>query len=135
MSNPILLCTCLVYFTNAGTCLLFKQYTYSYAFMFLVFTSLLFHSNSIIMYNAIDKLAIFTIVYLGSNKYMNIINTQTIIENPAGYLLPPITFFCSFYLFGYGYITNQYCFDSVYGNRYHAYLHLLSSIGHHCLLL
>jgi hypothetical protein len=133
-SNPILLCTCLVYLTNAGTCVLFGQYIYSYAFVLLVFTSLLFHSNPIQVYNVIDKMSILTIIYLGSNKYIDILRTQTLIENPVGYLFPPITFCCSVYFFGYGWLTNQYCYDTVYGNRYHAYLHLLSSIGHHCLL-
>jgi hypothetical protein len=133
--NPTLLCTCLVYLTNASMCYLFEQYIYSYAFVLLVFTSLVYHSNPILVYNILDKIPIFAIIYLGGNKYINIIKTQTLLENPIGYVFPPITFFCTVYFFGYGWLTNQYCYDEVYGNRYHGYLHLLSSIGHHSLLV
>lgn len=47
------------------------------------------------------------------------------------------TFLFSIIGFHYGYICNKYCFDpdEETGNIYHAVLHIISSVGHHMIIM
>lgn len=137
--NKILILTSLVYLSNAFTCGIYQKKYYSALFCVLVMTSILFHSNPNIVTNVIDKIPICGIVSYGGYTYIHAVQTiptQYSIST-IYYVLPPIAFIYVLYLFGYGYLTKQHCFDDddTIANRSHAYLHLISSIGHHCILL
>ena len=45
------------------------------------------------------------------------------------------TFIVVLILYGYGYWTKDLCFHPVDGDKYHALLHVVSSIGHHLVVL
>ena len=137
--NKILVLTSLVYLTNAFTCVIYNKKYYSTLFCVLVVTSILFHSNPNLITNIIDKIPICGIIGYGGYTYVQAIQSPYMPNTlPDMYVtFPAITFIIVLYLFGYGYITAQYCYDEDVGiaNRSHAYLHFLSSIGHHCILL
>jgi hypothetical protein len=48
-----------------------------------------------------------------------------------------VTFIGTLFLFHYGYSTQSYCYDQdkEVGKLYHSLVHVLSSIGHHCIVL
>jgi hypothetical protein len=137
--NKILIFTSLVYLSNAFTCGIYQKKHYSALFCVLVMTSILFHSNPNTITNIIDKIPICGIVGYGGYTYVHAIQSNPIESSISTihYILPPIAFVYVLYLFAYGYITSQHCYDDdiIIANRSHAYLHLISSIGHHCILL
>ena len=47
------------------------------------------------------------------------------------------TFISSGYLYNYGYKIDSFCFDKdiQITNLWHSLLHIISSIGHHCIVL
>lgn len=133
-ANPVLCCTSLVYITNATTCYLMGEYLYSKMFITLVATSLIIHSHPNFYTNIIDKIPIFGIVSYGGYKY---IQNLPKCDNILYKILPLITFMATIYLYTYGWIYNKYCYhpDTKWATRSHAFLHVISSIGHHSILL
>ena len=122
-----------IFLTNSLFALLKQQYTYSLAFYTLTITSIVFHG---IYYSfetmIIDKIAVLTIVILGSNYFFSNYNKLSI-----GYLLCIIsTFVLVVFLYFYGYLTNQFCYDKnkIIGDLYHSMIHIISSLGHHMII-
>lgn len=133
--NPVLCCSSLAYLSNAMTCMIMGETVYSSIFMALVATSLLFHSNKPnIFTNLLDKIPVTGIVTYGGYKYaQNLPNASHIIYG----MCPVMTFMATAYLYVYGYMCGEYCYhpDAKWSTRYHALLHVISSIGHHTILL
>lgn len=150
-TNPVLVASCLVYLTNVGTCWMMGEYTYAKWFMALVATSILVHTNTNTYTILIDKVPITGIVLYGGYTYYRCIytdrNNRNIIEmekggrvggtNVIGVYVPLASFIVVCILYIVGYWMRQFCFDSEHkiSTRYHALVHLISSIGHHAILL
>jgi len=120
----------LLFITNVLNSLWYQQYLYSFLFLMLTLTSILFYSHPNIYTNAIDKCAIGAVVMYGgyllyTKNKNNLIHVGLILSS---FLMVVVLFF-------YGYCTNQYCYDPQYGNHYHCLLHGISSLGHHGILL
>lgn len=133
--NNLLLVSSLVFTTNIVTAAYKQHYIYSGLFTLLTITSLIFHSNKTLATNIADKLLIGSVVFYGGNMfyekiYMSRFSTIT------GFGVVT-TFMVCIIFFYYGYICNKYCFDPdrETGNIYHALLHIISSVGHHMIIM
>ena len=80
----------------------------------------------------IDKVAIFFIVLYGFFMFWN----KAFLSKKL-YTLPFIvaTFIGTIYLYYYGYLHNEFCFDKDpdVNESTHAFLHFISSMGHHLI--
>lgn len=139
--SPLLFWSSLIFTTNMTANFLAEKYTYSFLFACLTITSLIFHSEHSppcysIFVKGLDKLAICAIVIYGGSIVWATFHTVQLFTNWHIVLLLIIvlTFYMTIHLYVYGYLTNQYCYSKD-GNYWHSILHLISSIGHHAILL
>jgi hypothetical protein len=130
----------LVFTTNIVSSFYKEYYTYGFLFILLTITSLIFHSRSTLLTNIVDKVSIFCIISYGIYMLyykITIESNDIVIFNVIFNVIPiVISFLLCGFLFTYGYYTNQYCFHSkkCIGDKYHALLHVVSSIGHHLII-
>ena len=120
-----------LFLTNAFLTYYCRYTTYCILFTFLFITSIIYrlYYSDISFY--IDKLAIILVILYGAYllfmkyKKMSIIRIICIIT----------TFLSVGFLFYYGYLTKQFCYDPlpITGLYYHSILHAISSIGHHLI--
>ena len=120
-----------IFITNIIAAIYFQYYLYACFFTMLTITSICYHTYSNIYTNIIDKVSILSIVVYGSNLlYSKRNNNQNILILIIG------MFFLSIFLFYYGYITNQFCYNPNpwIGKKYHCLLHIISCVGHHMII-
>jgi hypothetical protein len=116
-----------------------EEYTYAKWFAALVATSIMIHSNTNIYTILIDKIPITGVVLYGGKTWFEQVSSKTNTEELSviGFHVPLMTFaaVCVFYLGGY--CITQFCYHPEHkiATRYHAVLHIISSIGHHAILL
>jgi hypothetical protein len=128
----ILFFTSFFFITNSITAFYKGYYFYSFLFFLLTITSVIFHTNYNIYTNILDKFSILFIVLYGGYLLYNKIS----IDKYILVLISILSFLLTIFLYSYGYISKQYCFDQekCIGDRYHGLLHLISCIGHHCVI-
>jgi hypothetical protein len=131
-SNPLIFSS-LFFLTNALVAFLKKYYLYALFFLILTITSLIFHSNNNVYTNLIDKIAILLVVIYGGYLLFQ----KMCAKYATTCFLIILTFLLVVYLYIYGYMNKMYCFseDSSVSNAYHSILHLLSSLGHHLIII
>ena len=131
-SNPLIFSS-LFFLTNALVAFLKKYYLYALLFLVLTITSLIFHTNNNIYTNLIDKIAILPVVIYGAYLLFQ----KMCAENAFTCFMIILTFLLAVYLYIYGYTNKTYCFseDNGIGNAYHSILHLISSLGHHLIII
>lgn len=83
--------------------------------------------------NLIDKLAILPVVIYGGYLLFQ----KMCMKHATICFLIILTFLLVIYLYIYGYMHRLYCFseDKSVGDAYHSILHLLSSVGHHLIII
>ena len=121
-----------IFITNIITSFYKKYYFYTFFFICLTITSLIFHYNSNIYTNILDKLSIFAIISYGAlilYKNMSLIKYKKIILIIFSFLLVLL-------FFTYGFFTKKYCYDKnkCISDKYHCLLHFISSFGHHLII-
>ena len=128
---PLLMYSSLIFITNVVTAFYKKYYIYSFLFLCLTITSLIFHYNNNIYTNILDKIFVFAVVFYGGNMLYH----KTTTDNQISVLLIVITFISCIFLFIYGYYVKDYCYhpDKHVANKYHSILHIISSLGHHLI--
>ena len=131
-SQKILVFSSCIFITNVISAYIKGDYIYATTFCALIATSVIYHSNSNIYTNILDKIPILTIVLYG--LYTLQYKTIAGFDNNIALFVIIATFFLTIYLYGYGYCINDYCFHPEYGNYYHALIHIISSIGHHVII-
>ena len=92
----------------------------------------MFHTNNTIYTNILDKIAILGIVFYGSWLLFNKINAHNI-----GYVsIIVMSFILCITIFFYGYCNKKYCYDpnKSISDRFHCWLHIISSFGHHFII-
>jgi len=131
-SNPLILSS-LFFLTNALVAFLKEYYLYALFFLVLTITSLIFHSNNNIYTNLIDKIAILLVIIYGGYLLFQ----KMCAKHAFTCFLIILTFFLVAYLYIYGYTNKMYCFseDKSVGDAYHSILHLISSVGHHLIII
>jgi len=131
--NLICVFTSCLFFTNSISAFCYNKYYLSYFYTQLACSSVLYHYYKTPSLFYFDKLSIICIVsYGGYIMYNQWITTK------MNYFIFTFIHTCLFLimlLYYYGYLYNTFCFHPLYGNYYHAMVHLLSSIGHHSILL
>ena len=131
-NKNILVYSSFFFISNAITAFTKEYYLYSFLFSCLTVSSIIVHSNDNIYTNAIDKIAILAIVLYGGYMLYNKIN----IDKYVGCSIIIITFVFCIYVYIYGFFTKKYCFcdENHIAQRYHFIMHIISSIGHHCII-
>lgn len=136
----------LAFITNAyhaGVC---HYYLYSALFCALTITSVIYHSH-LLECNAvyiIDKIAVYCVVSCGGYIFYNTL--MELYEQDKLSLLTCDAYLCIcvastfgavLYLYYYGFKNNDYCFHQNIrvSSYYHSILHVISSIGHHFILM
>jgi len=135
--NPLRI-TSYVFITNAISCALCFEYIYAICFGVLTLTSVGFHTSRMDITTSpmetpwfiIDQIAIFTCVMVGT----------CIFFKKATFGVVSITiaalFGTSLYIFYYGYLVKQYCYDPNIEIQYkwHSMVHYIISILNHLVL-
>jgi hypothetical protein len=132
MYDPTFL-TSFVFLTNAIVAFLTQNMVYAFLMILLTISSIIFRvfrSEEIVF---IDQLFVVFIVLYGSY----IFSIKAAKMNPIVIWFILTTFFLTFYLYCYGYSMKKFCYDTdeEVGKVYHAILHLISSLGHHAIIL
>lgn len=106
---------------------------YALFFLVLTITSLIVHNNDTIYTNLIDKIAILPVVIYG----VYLLFQKMCAENAFTCFMIILTFLLAVYLYIYGYTNKTYCFseDNGIAQTYHFILHLISSLGHHLIII
>ena len=125
----------LFFITNIISGVWYQQYIYSLLFSFLTMTSIIFHSMPNLYTNIIDKCAIGSVVCYGGYVLYSKINSIEVSVIQVSLIVS--SFLMVIVLYFYGYCRNQYCYDvdKCVGDKYHCLLHVISSLGHHGILL
>ena len=129
--NQLLMCSSLVFMTNVVSAFFRQMYTYSLLFLGLTMTSVAVHYHTTIYMSIIDKVFVYAIVFYGGYA----LYVKTTPENRPKVLGIVITFLLCIVLYFYGYLANEYCYhpEKRVSDRYHGFLHVVASLGHHCI--
>jgi len=123
-----------LFLTNTMIALYVSQYLYSFIFFILFCTSIYYRLNKDKLHAFyMDKLAVLSVVFYGAFVFYSKFNKISPILSSIIVLL----FLSTTYLFYYGYYTQSFCYDKDPDVAYifHSILHVISSIGHHMILL
>ena len=122
-----------IFLTNALSAFYMGYYPYSFLFVGLFISSVLFHSitNSFTYY--LDQVCIYSVI--GYGTYLFYSKTLYIPTLISFFIIK--SFLLTAYLFFYGFFKKAYCFDEDknIGELYHGLFHLISSCGHHLITL
>jgi hypothetical protein len=126
----------MVFLTNAVVAFWHKYYLYSFFFLCLTITSYWHHSHHTYYSNAFDKIAVFSIVFYGGYLFYE----KTVLVKESNIILSAIivtTFLATIYFYYGGLYLNNYCFheDKAISEWFHSLMHILSSIGHHFIII
>ena len=131
--DNILVYSSLIFLTNTAVAYYYGHYMYSFFFGMLTATSVIVHSrcSDPLLSTVLDKLAILSVVLYGGH----ILFSKMSATNAAFCIVIVATFFSTAYLYAYGFLVDDYCFnsDKRVANKYHCLLHCLSSTGHHLI--
>lgn len=131
--SELLLCSSVVFITNVLSSYYYGDYVYCMLFCSLTGSSLMFHYNKNIYTNVIDKVCILGVVSYGGYVLYNKSTPEKIIHVSFAVF----SFMVTIFIFFYGYWVKDYCYhpDRHIGDKYHCMLHIVSSIGHHLVLV
>lgn len=144
----------LIFLTNVFLALYYDHYLYAFLFLILTITSVIHHKQSAEFeeykkcINIIDKIAVYCVIFYGGYIFYNKLK-NTYIDYNYGYyydydypiniksIIIIITFLAVVFLYGYGYLKNDYSFHPSpnVSQMYHGLLHLISSFGHHVIII
>ena len=129
----LLVLSSLIFITNALVAFFKKYYLYAVFFLILTITSVIVHNNNNMYTNLIDKLAILLVVIYGGYLLFQ----KMCMKHATTCFLIILSFLLVIYLYAYGYMHRVYCFseDKSVGDAYHYILHLISSFGHHLIII
>lgn len=133
--NQLCFLSSFVFLTNVLHNAYRNELIYSFLFFCLFLTSIIVHSMPTMYTNIIDKISIGAVVLFGGYTYYEKIMKTT--EKPWITIIPPLFFLATIYLYIYGFFTDTYCYHpNLYtANQFHAFMHLVGSIGHHFIVL
>lgn len=116
-----------VFLSNVGVLMLRGMMRHAFLFSFLFFTSVLFHELKTVELYWLDQFACYLVVLNGAWLVYKKFRVS-----PALFVAVT-TFLATAYFYHYGKITGGYCFDPECGLEWHAFLHVVSSVGHHAI--
>lgn len=129
----VLVYTSLIFITNILTALYKEYYLYAFLFFMLTITSVIVHTHDNIYTNTLDKCSVMLVVIYGGNMLWN---KYLLCGSLPVFIVFAAFIFC-IYVYLYGYLQRNYCFHSqkCVADVYHSLLHLISSLGHHLIIL
>jgi hypothetical protein len=117
-----------VFISNALVLLASGMYRDALLFSFLFFTSVVTHEEpTFYEMHVLDQGAIYLVVLNGAWMVYKRFRVC-----PA-LIVAVSTFIATLYLYHYGKLTGGYCYDPHCGLEWHAFLHVVSSVGHHAI--
>ena len=126
----MLIFSSLVFITNVITCYYKKNFIHSFLFFLLTCSSVTVHCADNIITNTCDKIIIGLIIING----LFLFNKN---KNKNKNIIIILTFLFVVFVYIYGYIKNKYVFDKNknISNKYHLFMHLIGSLGHHLIII
>jgi hypothetical protein len=120
----------LIFITNAISAWWYHYYVYSFLFCTLTMTSVLHHTMYTPYTKTVDQTLVASVVFYGASM---------VYHKPVRYIYNGTIwgmYILCLMLYVYGYYTNRFCYhpDVRIGNDYHCLLHVISSVGHHCII-
>lgn len=86
-----------------------------------------------------DKFSIMAVVIYGGYVFLQkcLLNEFTNLHQYILAILIVMSFLATIFLYVYGFYYNKYCFtdDKNLANMFHSLLHLISSFGHHMIVI
>ena len=121
-----------LFLSNAATTFYKKYFVYSFMFLCLTLTSIVFHSDPTPLKMRVDQCVVAAVLIYGGWLFY-----KKLPANPIWVAAVLFTFMLAVYLYTYGFYTQQYCFhpDKMVGNRYHCLVHVIASLGHNLIIL
>jgi hypothetical protein len=116
----------------------FGYFLYSLLFIFLLITSVIYHTYYTEFTYIIDKVSILYVVLYGSLLfYQKIYCIDINISNLLYMFMIVSTFLSVFYLYYYGYYIKEYCFnENIYiSYQYQSYIHYITFLSHSLIML
>jgi len=120
-----------IFLLNSILCSLYQEHYYSFAFKMLFITSILFHSNQSFFY--IDQISVFQVVLYGMYQTYKKIDYTFYQAIVLTCIL--LCFIATIILFFYGYIFKCFCYDPIYSDYYHSFIHYITFVGHVLILI
>ena len=133
MEGKITLLSSFIFLTNSFIAAHFNYVLYSVLFFILFLTSILVRLKRNIFTYTLDKLFVYAIVlYGGYMFYMKYPSIHTLIS-----FLIISTFLSVVFMYEYGYVSRQYCFDTdtALAETYYSIMHVISSVGHALIMI
>jgi hypothetical protein len=124
--------------TNVIVAYNYGYYLYSGLFAALTITSIIHHSTKSFTTYWTDKIVIFAVIGYGGYVFFDKIAKGIVYEcQPLYYAIIVGAFLGIIVLYYYGNANNCFCFaeDLDECDRWHQLIHLLTSIGHHFIVL
>jgi hypothetical protein len=121
------------FLTNSLTAIYMDNYLYSILFLNLFCTSLLCRLYVSELTYLIDIVAIYLTVVYGAYSYM----LDWIKYTSASHGVILSTFMFTIFFHHYGYVSKEYCYnkDIYVAKQYSSLVHIISSLGHHMIIL
>jgi len=125
--------TSFIYLTNSVVSFYMGYYTYSLLLLFLSSSSILYRLIPLPSTYLLDRACVYAVI--GCGAYIFYVKSYTFTPGTTLFIIS--TFIATIYLFTYGYMTKTMCFhtDEKRAKNYQSLLHIISSIGHHCISL
>ena len=128
-----------VFFNNVVVAFMYENDVYAFLFGCLFLTSIIVHTNYNIYTNILDKFSIMAVVIYGGYVFLQkcLLNEFTNLHQYILAILIVMSFLATIFLYVYGFYYNKYCFtdDKNLANMFHSLLHLISSFGHHMIVI
>jgi len=122
-----------IFLTNFIFAYLMKYDIYAILFLCLFVTSILMRIEENVFTYYLDQVFLYLVIGYGAYTFFN----KFLVIPFYLSLLIICTFLATAFLFFWGFKTKSYCFDKdeKTGEVYHALLHIISSIGHHLIII
>jgi hypothetical protein len=130
----ILVFTSCFFLINTIICYYYEYYLYSALFFMLFVSSIIHHTYYTDYTYVFDKISIIMVVFYGGYIFFEKMAKLPI---SISSIIVVATFLSTIVLYYFGYISNQFCFDcnNDVAHIYHGLMHLLSCIGHICIVV
>jgi hypothetical protein len=130
----ILVFTSCFFLINTIICYYYEYYLYSALFFMLFLSSIIHHTYYTDYTYIFDKISIIMVVFYGGYIFFEKMAKLPI---SISSIIVVTTFLSTIVLYYFGYISNQFCFDCYQdvADIYHGLMHLLSCIGHICIVV
>lgn len=134
--NPCLISP-VVFLVNTVIGLIYGYTFYAFLFFQLILTSLYYHGIGDLFSTVLDKATIATIVSYGGYVFLTKIGAISGLAKILMATVVVLAFLSTIYFYYYGKQIGHYCFheDQSTADWWHAGLHVISSLGHMCIML